>query len=404
MRENVDFGIDLGTTNSAVAVMDGDRAGVLRDPANAEFTPSVVHVSRSGNVLVGSSVVAKAVTDPANTAAEFKLRMGRRDDTVLFEASGTTMSPEELSAQVLMSLRGNVSVALGEQLQAAVITVPAAFTMDQHAATMRAAELAGIRSATLLQEPTAAAWAYLSEQRTLPDKAFWLVYDFGGGTFDAAVVKIEQGEFSVVTHAGDNALGGKRIDWALVDEVLKPALHAADPSRPVVSRDNPRTVGALARLKSLAESIKIQLAARTEVLVEDDIEVDGVDVPFSCTVTRDQLDAVARELVAASVRHCRKALADARLGPSDVSRVLLVGGTSKMVLVRELLGELGIPLDHSQDPITVVARGAAYYAATVRRPRTDDHTPAGTVRLRLDVPAAGQDDDPSRAAAPSWRR
>lgn len=395
MRENVDFGIDLGTTNSAVAVMDGDRAGVLRDAANAEFTPSVVHVSRSGNVLVGSSVVAKTVTDPANTAAEFKLRMGRRDDTVLFEASGTTMSPEELSAQVLMSLRDNASVALGEPLQAAVITVPAAFTMDQHAATMRAAELAGIRHATLLQEPTAAAWAYLSEQRTLPDKAFWLVYDFGGGTFDAAVVKIEQGEFSVVTHAGDNALGGKRIDWALVDEVLRPALHAADPTRPVVSRDNPRTVGALARLKGLAESIKIQLAARTEVLIEDDIEVDGVDVPFSCTVTREQLDAVARELVAASVRHCRKALADARLDPSDVSRVLLVGGTSKMVLVRELLGELGIPLDHGQDPITVVARGAAYYAATVRRPRTDDDVaPAGTVRLHLDVPAAGQDDDP----------
>src|SRR5690606_4237856 len=229
------------------------------------------------------------------------------------------------------------------------------FTMDQHAATMRAAELAGIRHATLLQEPTAAAWAYLSEQRTLPDKAFWLVYDFGGGTFDAAVVKSEQGEFSVVTHAGDNALGGKRIDWALVDEVLRPALHAADPTRPVVSPDNPRTVRALARLKrlaesiklqlaartavlgpalpaaapsrpvgsrdnprsvgalvglkGLAESIKIQLAARTEVLVEDDIEVDGVDVPFSCTVRREQLDAVARELVAASVRHCRKALA-----------------------------------------------------------------------------------------------
>lgn len=408
MRDTIDFGIDLGTTNSAVAVASGSTAQILRNARGAEFTPSVVHVGRSGNVRVGQIVADHVVVDPGNAVAEFKLRMGRRDRDMHFEASGRTMTPEELSAQVLMAMRGNVELA-GEQMETAVITVPAAFTVDQTAATMKAAELAGIPSATLLQEPTAAAWAYLSELDAPPAKAFWLVYDFGGGTFDAAVVKIEDGEFAVVNHAGDNSLGGKRIDWALVDEVLLPAVHAAHPAG-AVTPDNPRTRSALGKLKRLAETVKIELSVRQEVTIEEDITVEGETVELTHTVTRADLDRAARGLVEASVRHCRLALSGAGLGPKDIDRVLLVGGTSQMTLVREMLdAELGIPLDHSQDPITVVARGAAIYASTRRVPEevgVDRVIDPGTVRLNLDYTPAGLDDDPligGRAESPEAR-
>ncbi|WP_129788330.1 Hsp70 family protein [Promicromonospora panici] len=408
MRDNIDFGIDLGTTNSAVAVGSGSTAQILRTARGAEFTPSVVHVGRSGNVRVGQTAADQVVADPGNTVAEFKLRMGRRDRDMLFEASGRTMTPEELSAQVLMAMRGNVELA-GERMETAVITVPAAFTVDQTAATMKAAELAGIPSATLLQEPTAAAWAYLSELDEPPAKAFWLVYDFGGGTFDAAVVKIEDGEFTVVNHAGDNSLGGKRVDWALVDDELLPAVRAAHPAS-TVTRDNPRTRKALAKLKRLAETAKIELSVQPEVTIEEDLEVEGETIELTHTLTRADLDRAARSLVEASIRHCRLALSGAGLGPQDVDRVLLVGGTSQMTLVREMLEtDLGIPLDHSQDPITVVARGAAIYAATRRVPeeiRRDRDVDPGTVRLNLDYPAAGLDDDPlvgGRADSPEVR-
>lgn len=396
MRDTIDFGIDLGTTNSAVAVASGSTAQILRAPGGAECTPSVVHVGRSGNVRVGHTVTEQVVEDPGNAVAEFKLGMGRRDRDKQFEASGRTMTPEELSAQVLMAMRGNVELA-GERLETAVITVPAAFTVDQTAATMKAAELAGIRSATLLQEPTAAAWAYLSEMDTPPAKAFWLVYDFGGGTFDAAVVKIEDGEFTVVNHAGDNSLGGKRIDWALVEDELLPAVRAAHPAS-TVTRENPRTRKALAKIKRLAETAKIELSVRQEVTIEEDLEVEGEPIELTHTLTRADLDRAARGLVEASIRHCRLALSGAGLAPKDVDRVLLVGGTSQMALVREMLdAELGIPLDHSQDPITVVARGAAIYAGTRRVPEEiylDRPVDPGTVRLNLDYPPAGLDDDP----------
>ncbi|MBE1878389.1 Hsp70 family protein [Myceligenerans pegani] len=398
MRDTIDFGIDLGTTNSAIAVARGRSAQVVRNSTGDEFTPSAVSVSRSGAVRVGRRARDHVVADPGNACAEFKLRMGRTDQDMLFEAAGRSMSPEELSAQVLMALRGNVELT-GERLETAVITVPAAFTADQTAATMKAAELAGLRSATLLQEPTAAAWAYLADA-DLPDKGFWLVYDFGGGTFDAAVVKIEDGEFTVVNHAGDNSLGGKRIDWALVEDVLLPAFRAAGgPSE--VSPENPRTRGALAILKHLAERAKIELSVQRSTVIEEDVVVDGEAIELVHTMTRDDVDRAARPLVEASVLHCRQALSGAGLDPRDVDRVLLVGGSSQVSLVHEMLADpdrgLGIRVDRSQDPITVVARGAAIYAGTQPMPeeiRRSEPVAAGTVRLNLDHTPAGLDDDP----------
>lgn len=399
MRETIDVGIDLGTTNSAVAVAVGTVAEIVRNAQGEEFTPSALYISRAGSVRVGRAGADRVELDPGNACAEFKLRMGRRDQDKLFEASGRTLTPEEMSAQVLMALRGNLELR-GEAVPTAVITVPAAFTSDQTAATMKAAELAGLRSTILLQEPTAAAWAYMAETRDRPDKGFWLVYDFGGGTFDAAVVRFEDGEFTAVNHAGDNTLGGKRIDWVLVEDVLLPALHQAYGSDGI-SRDDPRTRGAVARLKRLAETAKIELAVRQEVLLEEDVVVDGTTVELTRTVTRDDLERAARPLVEASVRHCRQALAGAGLSTRDVDRVVLVGGSSQLALVREMLADpvegLGIRVDHSQDPITVVARGAAIYAGTKPVPeeiRRDRQVDAGTVRLNLSYSPVGLDEDP----------
>ncbi|MFC8798483.1 Hsp70 family protein [Promicromonospora sp. NPDC057138] len=401
MRDTIDVGIDLGTTNSAVAMAKGAGAEVVRNNHNQEFTPSAVYLSRSGNVLVGQKASDRVVSDPDNSCAEFKLRMGRRDQDKLFEAARRTMSPEELSAEVLKSLRGDVQRRTGEQVETAVITVPAAFTADQTAATGRAAELAGLRFAPLLQEPTAAVWAYTADAEELPDKGFWLVYDFGGGTFDAAVVKIEDGEFIVVNHAGDNSLGGKRIDWAIVEDILLPELQE-EHGLSDVTADDPRYRGVLAQLKGLAETAKIELSQQETVEIEAEIKIAaGREIDFTCVLTRDDLEEVAWPLVSSSIRLCRQSLSESGIRPEAFERVLLVGGSSQLSLVREMLADpaegLGIPLDHSLDPMTVVARGAAVYAGTQRIPREVRATvplAPGRARLNLEYAAAGLDPDP----------
>ncbi|WP_460888720.1 Hsp70 family protein [Promicromonospora xylanilytica] len=400
MRDTIHIGIDLGTTNSAVALAKGASAEVVRNTQNLEFTPSAVHVSPSGSVLVGLKAATRVVADPDNACAEFKLRMGRRDQDKLFEASGRTMSPEEMSAEVLKSLRGDVRRRTGEPVETAVITVPAAFTADQTAATSRAAELAGLRAAPLLQEPAAAVWAYTADVE-VPERGFWLVYDFGGGTFDAAVVKIEDGEFMVVNHAGDNSLGGKRIDWAVVEDVLLPRLQE-DHGLSGITADHSRHRGVLAQLKGLAETAKIELAQQDTVEVTEIIRIDeGREVELGCVLTREDLDRIARPLVASSIRLCRQSLAESGVRPEAFERVLLVGGSSQLALVREMLADpadgLGIPLDHGLDPMTVVARGAAVFAGTQRIPsvvRATTPLVPGRVRLNLEYVAAGLDPDP----------
>jgi molecular chaperone DnaK len=398
-RETVDFGIDLGTTNSAIARAEGADAVVVRNNRQHEFTPSAVYVSASGTVQVGETARGRVEADPANACSEFKLRMGTRGEHMRFQASGRSMTPEELSAEVLKSLRGNVVHESGEQVEAAVITIPAAFELDQCEATSRAAELAGFRHAPLLQEPTAAAWAY--SVHNVPDKAFWLVYDFGGGTFDAAIVKVHDGEFTVVNHAGDNSLGGKSADWALVEEVLVPRVEAELGIRDL-RRDDPRARGNIAKLKTAAENAKIELSRSetTEILVDLRRE-DGSEDQFVHELSRADVERAVRPLVKTSVDLCRSALAQSRTKAADIERVLLVGGMSQTPVLREMLADrvegLGIPLDHSLDPVTVVARGAAIFAGTQRIPksaRASRPEPVGRVRLELEFAAVGQDVDP----------
>lgn len=400
-RENIDFGIDLGTTTSIIAVATADDATVIRNNRRAEYTPSAVYISRSNKVLVGEPAKDRVEDDPDNACAEFKLRMGKRDESKQFTASGRSMTPEELSAEVLKSLRGDVQQSMRESISAAVITVPAAFELDQCDATRKAAALAGLGFAPLIQEPSAAAWAYSTHLAT--DRGFWLVYDLGGGTFDAAIVKVSDGEFSPINHAGDNFLGGKLIDWALVESLLIPEVRNKF-ALPDLARGHRKSAGNIAKLKAAAEYAKIELSRADSAEINLRLnDADGTPAfDFEFELTRADVERVALPLYQRSITLCRKAIAESGLSNGDIERVLLVGGATIAPALRELLADstegLGIPLDYSLDPVTVVAKGAAIFAGTQRMParpeRVEQALNEGRVVLNLQYPSAGSDTEP----------
>src|SRR4051812_16203954 len=217
-RTTIDFGIDLGTTNSEIALLKGTQVEVIKNNKSQEYTPSVVWI-RANRTIVGIQAKERYFSDPENAAAEFKLRMGTKEE-FLFKQSGRRLKPQELSAEILKSLKDNVKQRLGEEVEAAVITVPADFDLPQNEATKEAAQLAGFGQSPLLQGPVAAALTYGFQSKD--DKVFWLVYDFGGGTFDAALIQLKDGQIEVVNHGGDKQLGGKLIDWEIVEQILAP--------------------------------------------------------------------------------------------------------------------------------------------------------------------------------------
>ncbi|MGH3717773.1 MAG: Hsp70 family protein [Pseudonocardiaceae bacterium] len=396
-RQTIDFGIDLGTTNSAIAMLTDAGPEVIKEAVERlETIPSAVWITKSGGVRVGRRAKERIESDPDNACGEFKLQMGIEGSFQKFQDSGRSMTPEELSAEVLKSLRGNVTARLREEIDAAVITIPAAFELHQNEATRRAAEQAGLTVSLLLQEPTAAAFAYNYERPA--EKAFWLVYDFGGGTFDAAVISVRDGESSIVNHSGDNYLGGKRIDWDIVDELLIPAI-AREYHVPDAPRKNLRWRGNIAKLKAAAEQAKIELSQRQSTKVIVDLkDENGAEREFEYELTRSALERIAEPYHLRSVELSRRALADARLGPGDIEKVLLVGGTTLAPAVRELLLDptegLGIALDQSQDPVTVVARGAAIFAGTQRRPVSRAPLQPGEFALDLTFQPIGDDPVP----------
>lgn len=395
-RETIDFGIDLGTTNSAIAVAEADSARVIRNNDQGEYTPSAVYVNRMKHVRVGAVAKERVDADPDNACSEFKLQMGMRGAHKHFRAADLSMSPAELSAEVLKSLRDDVRQALGEDIDAAVITVPAAFELDQCDATRTAAARAGLEFAPLIQEPSAAAWAYSAQGPV--ERGFWLVYDFGGGTFDAAVIRVADGEFSTINHAGDNFLGGKLIDWAVVEELLIPAARSAL-GIPELARGNRRYAGTVAKLKAAAETAKIQLSRAASVSGEVLLDgADGAVVEFPYEITRAELERLAMPFYRRSIALCRKALAESKLATGEIGRVLLVGGATLAPTLRELLADpgegLGLPLDHSLDPVTVVARGAALFAGTQRVPPRSRPTRGGQVVIDMAHQPVGSDPDP----------
>ena len=366
MTDTVDYGIDLGTTNSCIARWEGGSVRVFQNNDQMNVTPSAVHILRNGRIIVGRRAYAAKLTDPNNVEVEFKRWMGQKDRKY-FPAAQREFSAEELSAEVLKSLREDVRRQAGTNVTAAVITVPAAFGALQCEATARAAQLAGLEEAPLLQEPIAAAIGYgaradISNQR-------WLVFDLGGGTLDIAVVSTREGRLNVLEHRGDNLLGGKDIDRLIVEHMLLPNLERNYELR--ASGPNTARSALLPRLRVKAEEAKIDLSTEKEVIISlFDLGKDdsGQPIDMEVPLTRLQLEALMEPLLEKCCALAQEALSGARVARGELDRILLVGGPTQIPILRTMLSSrFGAPVDFSTDPMTVVGRGAAVYASTLER-------------------------------------
>jgi molecular chaperone DnaK len=397
-RETIDFGIDLGTTNSSIAMWGSDgQIEVFKNLEQSHSTPSAVYESKNSKIYVGDRAKQATKTDFKNVHMEFKQEMGR-PTTYTFPRSGRTMKPEDLSAEVLKSLKADIQRRIGEDLQASVITIPAAFDRSEIAATNRAASLAGFTASPLCLEPVAAALAYA--HRYPNHDGFWMVFDFGGGTFDAAVVQLKDEEFQVVNHEGDNHLGGKLIDWAILDEILIPAFQK-EFSMPDFSRTSKdvKVETAIARLKYAAEAAKVRLSVeeKTDIQEEDLLVVpSGESASFLFELRRADVNRIAERYILRAIALCRKALQEKRLSPQHIDRLILVGGPTQMPIFREMLADpkygLGMPLEYGVDPMTVVAQGAAIFARTQKLKSGLKAQPAaGSLHLELEFDAVGAD-------------
>ena len=351
-------GIDLGTTNSAAAVFDGERVMVVRNAQGATVTPSVVRIDKQGRVTVGTRARRFVEQDPANSAAEFKRLMGT-DKAIEFPAAGVAKKPEELSAEILKALRQDIVDQTSASVERAVISVPALFELPQSAATSEAARLAGFDRVELLQEPIASALA--AGWRADDDGGgSWLVFDLGGGTFDASLLETRDGLLRVVGHDGDNFLGGRDFDWAITE-------HLASLLPVVPRRNNPAHAGALRALRLAAEDAKIELSRgdRAQVTLAQPLAIDGQDVEVDLELTRATVERLCAPLVDRALDVCVRLLTAQGLGPGRLARLVLVGGPTVMPLVRQrVAARLEAPIAEGHDPMTLVAQGAALYAAT----------------------------------------
>lgn len=365
-RLTIDVGIDLGTTNSAIAILHNGKAEVLRNNENSDLTPSAVAYYKK-RLYVGSKAKNHQQISPENVQLEFKRHMGT-DYRYTFPDCQQTMTAIEMSAEILKVLGQAYANRLGEPLKACVITVPAAFELPQCQATMEAAKLAGIEQVILLQEPIAAAIAYGFQNKD--ENVYWLVYDWGGGTFDAALINPKDGMFRVVNHRGDNYLGGKDIDQKIVDQLLVPKVQK-ETGLNDFSRQNKKWNSSIAKLTRAAEEAKIELSSsdRTSLQVTDLI-LEGENPPydFEGEITRDEIARLCEPLIDRTIQLCKELIAESKIRVENIEKLILVGGPTKAPYVRERLADpkygLGISIEHSIDPMTVVAQGAAIFAGT----------------------------------------
>ncbi|HET9626053.1 MAG TPA: Hsp70 family protein [Kofleriaceae bacterium] len=351
-------GIDLGTTNSAAAVFDGERVSVVRNAQGATVTPSVVRLDKQGRVTVGTRARRFLEQDPTNTAAEFKRLMGT-GRPIEFPAAGQARTPEQLSAEVLKALRQDITDQIGTAVERAVISVPALFELPQSAATSEAARLAGFARVELLQEPIASALA--AGWRAEGDGGgTWLVFDLGGGTFDASLLETRDGLLRVVGHDGDNFLGGRDFDWAITE-------HLAAQLAVVPRRSEPAHAGALRALRLAAEDAKIELSRgeRAQVSLGQPLTIDGREVEVDLELDRATVERLTIPLVDRAIEVCTRLMTAHGLQPGQLARLVLVGGPTVMPLVRaRVSARLEAAIAEGHDPMTLVAQGAALYAAT----------------------------------------
>ncbi|VGO08612.1 Chaperone protein HscA [plant metagenome] len=358
-------GIDLGTTHSLVAAVRSSVAEVLRDAQGRALLPSAVRYTPDGEVAVGAEVLPLQASDPLNTIVSVKRFMGRslaeaqasRAPYEFVDAPGMVRlrtvqgdkSPVEVSAAILSALRERAEATLGDTLVGAVITVPAYFDDAQRQATRDAAKLAGLNVLRLLNEPTAAALAYGLDHDA---EGVYAVYDLGGGTFDISILRLTQGVFEVVATAGDTALGGDDFDALIVDEWVKD-----DPAAAQQALREPRAYRALlVAARAAREALSAQESADYTVALPDGQRLAG-------TLTRAHFETLAQPLLSRTLECVSRTLRDARLAPADVRGVVMVGGATRMPVVRRVVGELfGAEPLTDLDPDQVVALGAASQA------------------------------------------
>ena len=345
------IGIDLGTTNSCVAVLEGGDPVVIPNSEGARTTPSVVGFSKDGERLVGQVAKRQAVANPEKTVISIKRDMGS-DRKIKIDDK--TYSPQEISAMILSKLKQDAEAYIGEPVTQAVITVPAYFTDAQRQATKDAGRIAGLEVLRIINEPTAAALAYgLDKGAGSNHKIF--VYDLGGGTFDISILEVGDGVFEVVATAGDNRLGGDDFDQRIIDYIL-------DEFKKENGVDLKGDRMAMQRLKEAAEKAKIELSQLQKTLISLPFLSFGPSGPinFECELTRSKFDALTADLVERTVSLSKRALSDANLTVSDGEKVILVGGSTRIPAVVEAVRKLtGKEPFKGINPDECVAIGAA---------------------------------------------
>jgi molecular chaperone DnaK len=371
------IGIDLGTTNSVVAVVEGGNPTVIANQEGSRLTPSVVGFAKDGEILVGQVAKRQGITNPDNTVFSIKRFMGRRHDEVLqeiklvpyktvkasngdarVEIRGKQYSPPEISAMILRKLKEAAEAYLGEKVTQAVITVPAYFNDSQRQATKDAGKIAGLEVLRIINEPTAAALAYGLDKKKDETIA---VYDLGGGTFDISILEIGEGVFEVKATNGDTHLGGDDFDQRVIDWI-------AEEFKKENGIDLRKDRMALQRLKEAAEKAKMELSSTVQTEINLPFITADASGPkhLVLTLTRAKLEALVADLIERTLGPCRQAMQDAGVAPKDIDEVILVGGQIRMPKVQEAVKQLfGKEPHKGVNPDEVVAVGAAVQGAVL---------------------------------------
>ncbi len=403
-RIKIDYGIDLGTTNSALARMEMGEPVIKKSlDSQKDTVPSCISITKKGSIEVGDKALIQFGVDKrfqslnqsysSNVFIEFKRTMGT--NKVYFSSHlEKAFTSEELSAEVLKKLKQPIT---DEIVNSVVVTVPAKFGANQKEATKKAAELAGFNQVELLSEPVAAAYAYGVKSKA--KDGYWIVFDFGGGTFDAALLKIEEGIFRVISTEGDNYLGGKNIDFAIVDEILLPYFKDNYQIDEIL-RDDEKLNIFRNKFKDKAEQLKISLSTKTEEdLISQLGENFGSDdlgnpFEFDLTITREQLNKVQEPFFQRATDITKELLNRNHLKGNQINALILVGGPTLTPLLREMLKEqVTNNVDTSVDPLTVVAKGAALYASSINRETITPDTNNNSIELEINYDASTVETD-----------
>lgn len=366
MENTVNFGIDLGTTNSVIARFVKGNVEIFKNPIDWKDTlPSVVGF-RKDKIFVGSKAKEYAEKDPKAIAGVFKRKMGTTE-TLTIKSIGQIKTPIELSAYILKELK--TFVHTGEEVEAAVITIPASFDTIQSNATKEAGFQAGFKQVELLQEPIAASLAYVNKTKVADlSNGQWLVYDLGGGTFDVALIKIQDGEMKVLYHEGNNFLGGADFDDRIVEKIIVPYLnenHAAIDFHEDLRSAAGKYNAWYYKFLHLAETAKIELSSKTSTDIEFELEDGDFVHDVSLTLTRSEFESLVKHYIDDTAEMVKKILTRKALRANDIQFILMVGGSTHIPYVRTRIEELlQIPLNRDIEPTTAVGIGAAFYAGT----------------------------------------